>query len=68
MGITLTNLKESGTTPWEIEKLMIVSKGVDTMHLIIFRIFVEMLNGPVDLVEFKWVISSSISNFVIGLK
>ena len=67
--MTLANLKQSGTIPLDREKLNIISKGVDIIPLIIFRIFVGTLKGPVaQLVELSLLISSSISSLVVGLK
>ena len=65
--MTLASLKQSGTIPLDREKLKIISRGVDIIPLIFFRVFVGILKGPVPLVELSLLISSSISLPVVDL-
>mgnify|MGYP001800144635 CR=1 FL=1 len=46
-GMTLANLKQSGTTPFVKDRLNIVSNDFDMRYLISFNIFVGILLGPV---------------------
>ena len=57
-----------GTNPVMKEALNTVSRGFPNMYLITLNIPIGMLNGPVDLLTFKFDISVSISVATVGNK
>jgi hypothetical protein len=65
-GITLTILKQSGTQPVSKELLNKISRGLQIIPLISFKIFTGTLKGPAAFEEFSLLISISISSVVIG--
>ena len=68
MGKSLAILNIFGKTSVIKEALNTVSRGFDNMDLINLNIPIRMLNGPVDIFAFNFVIFVSISAVYVGNK
>ena len=64
-GIILANFISVGTVPDEKEVLKIISSGFDRIVLKSLRMSTDILKGPVNLPDFSFNFSSSISLEVV---